>query len=52
MDYEWDMTKADTNFKKHPDLNDENDLAAEYIFDYTKAKPNRFAPKDSRSEMG
>jgi hypothetical protein len=30
---------------------DPDDLAAEYIFDYTKAKPNRFAPQDSISTM-
>jgi hypothetical protein len=40
---------------KTPDSNpapdDEDDLAAEYAFDYTKAKPNRFATRDSRSKM-
>ena len=30
---------------------DEDDLAAKYAFDYTKAKPNRFASQDSRSKM-
>lgn len=35
----------------NPAPDDEDDLAAEYAFDYTKAKPNRFAPRDSRSKM-
>jgi hypothetical protein len=30
---------------------DEDDLAAEYAFDYSKAKPNRFATRDSGSKM-
>ncbi len=30
---------------------DEDDLAAEYTFDYTKAKPNRFATQDPNSKM-
>jgi hypothetical protein len=29
----------------------EDDLAIEYTFDYTKAKPNRFARPDSNSTM-
>ncbi len=29
----------------------EDDLAAEYAFDYSKAKPNRFATRDSSSKM-
>ena len=29
----------------------EDDLATEYTFDYTKAKPNRFATRDSNSTM-
>ena len=40
---------------KIPDSNpapdERDDLAAEYAFDYTKAKPNRFAPRDARSKM-
>ena len=35
----------------NPDPDDEDDLAAEYTFDYSKAKPNRFAPQDSISKM-
>ena len=35
----------------NPAPDDEDDLAAEYAFDYTKAKSNRFAPRDSRSKM-
>jgi hypothetical protein len=35
----------------NPDPDDEDNLAVEYAFDYTKAKPNRFAPRDSRSKM-
>ena len=33
----------------NPSPHNENDLAPEYIFDYTKAKPNRFAIPDSQS---
>ena len=29
----------------------EDDLVTEYTFDYTKAKPNRFATRDSNSTM-
>ena len=29
----------------------EDDFATEYTFDYTKAKPNRFATRDSNSTM-
>jgi hypothetical protein len=35
----------------NPAPDDKDDLAAEYAFDYTKAKPNRFAIRDSRSRM-
>lgn len=35
----------------NPAPDDEDDLAAEYAFNYTKAKPNRFAQRDSRSKM-
>ena len=35
----------------NPATDDEDDLAAEHAFDFTKAKPNRFAPRDSRSKM-
>ena len=35
----------------NPVPDDEDDLAAKYAFDYTKAKPNRFATRDSRSTM-
>jgi hypothetical protein len=35
----------------NPAPNDEDDLVAEYTFDYTKAKPNRFATQDSISTM-
>ena len=35
----------------NPAPDDEDDFAAEYIFDYAKAKPNRFAPRDSSSTM-
>ena len=35
----------------NPAPDDEDDLAAKYAFDYTKAKPNRFATQDSRSRM-
>ncbi|WP_310487686.1 hypothetical protein [Chamaesiphon sp. VAR_69_metabat_338] len=31
----------------NPAPNDKDDLVAEYTFDYTKAKPNRFATQDS-----
>ena len=29
----------------------EDDLATKYTFDYTKAKPNRFATRDSNSTI-
>jgi len=29
----------------------EDDLVTEYTFDYTKAKPNRFATRDSNSTI-
>jgi hypothetical protein len=35
----------------NPAPDDEDDLAAEYAFDYSKAKPNRFATPDSSSKM-
>jgi hypothetical protein len=35
----------------NPAPDDKDDLAAEYAFDYTKAKPNRFAIRDSQSRM-
>ena len=35
----------------NPAPNDEDDLVAEYTFDYTKAKPNRFATRDSNSTI-
>ncbi|WP_373543794.1 hypothetical protein [Chamaesiphon sp.] len=35
----------------NPAPDDEDDLATEYTFDYTKAKPNRFATRDSNSTM-
>jgi hypothetical protein len=35
----------------NPALDDEDDLAAEYTFDYNEAKTNRFAPRDSSSTM-
>jgi hypothetical protein len=35
----------------NPAPDDEDDLAAEYVFDYSKAKPNRFATRDSSSKM-
>jgi hypothetical protein len=35
----------------NPSPDDEDDLAVEYAFDYTKAKPNRFATQDSQSKM-
>ena len=35
----------------NPAPDDEDDLAAEYAFDYSKAKPNRFAAQDSSSKM-
>ncbi|WP_310485424.1 hypothetical protein [Chamaesiphon sp. VAR_48_metabat_403] len=35
----------------NPAPDDEDDLAGEYAFDYTKAKPNRFALQDSRAKM-
>jgi hypothetical protein len=35
----------------NPAPDDEDDLAAEYAFDYTKAKPNRVALRDSSSTM-
>jgi hypothetical protein len=35
----------------NPSPDNEDDLAAEYTFDYTKAKPNRFATQDSSSKM-
>ena len=35
----------------NPTPDDRDDLEAEYAFDYTKAKPNRFAAQDSRSKM-
>jgi hypothetical protein len=35
----------------NPAPDDEDDLAAEYAFDYDKAKPNRFVIRGSRSKM-
>jgi hypothetical protein len=35
----------------NPSPDDKDDLAVEYAFDYTKAKPNRFATQDSQSKM-
>jgi hypothetical protein len=35
----------------NPSSQNEDDLAAEYAFDYTKAKPNRFATQDSSSKI-
>ena len=35
----------------NPSPDNEDDLATEYTFDYTKAKPNRFATQDSSSKM-
>jgi hypothetical protein len=35
----------------NPAPDDEDDLAAEYAFDYSKAKPNRFATRDASSTM-
>ena len=32
----------------NPSPHNEDDLSSEYMFDYTKAKPNRFATKDSQ----
>ena len=35
----------------NPAPDDEDDLAAEYTFDYSKAKPNRFAAQDCSSKV-
>jgi hypothetical protein len=35
----------------NPFPHNEDDLAAEYTFDYTNAKPNRFARRDSQAKM-
>jgi hypothetical protein len=35
----------------NPFPHNEDDLAAEYTFDYTNAKPNRFAKRDSQAKM-
>lgn len=35
----------------NPSSQNEDDLAPEYAFDYTKAKSNRFAPQDSSSKI-
>jgi hypothetical protein len=35
----------------NPSPDNEDDLAVEYTFDYTKAKPNRFATQDSLAKM-
>jgi hypothetical protein len=35
----------------NPSSQNEDDLAPEYAFDYTKAKPNRFATQDSSSKI-
>jgi hypothetical protein len=35
----------------NPAPDDKDDLATEYVFDYSKAKPNRFATRDSSSKM-
>ena len=35
----------------NPAPDDEDDLAAEYAFDYSKAKLNRFAAQDFSSKM-
>lgn len=41
------MNAIDSN----PFPHNEDDLAAEYTFDYRKAKPNRFAKRDSQAKM-
>jgi hypothetical protein len=41
------MKAIDSN----PSPHNEDDLAAEYTFDYTKAKPNRFARQDDPAKM-
>ncbi len=38
-----------TPFDESPQNDD--DLAAEYVFDYGKAKPNRFAAQDQERKM-
>lgn len=35
----------------NPAPDDKDDLVAEYTFDYTQAKPNRFATRHSNSTM-
>jgi hypothetical protein len=35
----------------NPAPDDEDDLAAEYVFDYIKAKPNRFATRAANATM-
>jgi hypothetical protein len=35
----------------NPSSQNKDDLAPEYAFDYTKAKPNRFATQDSSSKI-
>jgi hypothetical protein len=53
MLYEWDSSKALRSIKimsadaSNPQPNGEDDLAPEYRFDYSKAKPNRFATQSS-----
>ena len=37
--------------RSNPAPDDRDDLAAEYAFDYTKVKPNRFTTQDCRSKM-
>ena len=39
-----------TPYSNNP-ASDEDDLASEYAFDYTKAKLNRFATGDSNSKI-
>jgi hypothetical protein len=34
-----------------PSSQNDDDLAVEYTFDYTKAKPNRFVTQDSSSKI-
>jgi hypothetical protein len=41
------MKTTDSN----PSSQNEDDLATEYTFDYTKAKPNRFARHYSQGKM-
>lgn len=45
IQFAWDPKKAALNVKKHKGVTfeDNNDLQSHYDFDYSKAKPNRFA---------